>query len=87
MTFEQAMAQMRVGKRVTRPKYKGYIRFGIGIDDRDDRHEHQSPWQNRRIVKFVKMSKPDEKVRWRAFIVSHISAHDVLAEDWEICDG
>ena len=84
MTFEEAMAQMRVGKRVTRPKYKGYIRFGIAVDDGV---KHQSPWQNRRLVKYIRASKQNEEVRWRAFITCQVNAHDILAEDWEVCDG
>ena len=80
MTFEQAMAQMRAGKTVTRAKWNGNAKFSIGIDED---YDHRFPC----FLKHVKVSKPDEDERWRAYIVSHICIHDIFAEDWEVCDG
>ena len=77
MNFEQAMAQMRQGKLVTRRKWQDYIRFSIETDCDG----------NCCYVKHVKVSKPDEEERWRAYIVSHICIHDIFADDWEVCDG
>lgn len=77
MNFEQAMTQMRAGKMVTRAKYEDYMRFSIETDCDG----------NPCYVKHVKVSKPDEDERWRAYIVSHVGIHDIFAEDWEVCDG
>ena len=80
MTFEQAMAQMRQGKLVTRRKWNGNAKFGIGMDED---YDHRFPC----FLKHVKVSKPDEEERWRAYIVSHVGIHDLFATDWEVCDG
>ena len=80
MTFEQAMAQMRAGKKVTRPKYREHIRFSIGVNEMG---VHHFPC----LLKHVKVSGRDQVVRWRAYIVSHVSVRDLLAEDWEVCDA
>lgn len=79
MTFEQAMAQMRAGKKVTRSKYREDTRFSIGEVEEG---VHRSPC----LLKHVKVSGRDLEVRWRAYIVSHVSVQDLLAEDWEVCD-
>lgn len=80
MTFEQAMAQMRAGKMVTRPKYREHTYFTIG---EDEDYDHRFPC----LLKHVLASKPNEPERWRAYIVSHITVHDIFATDWEVCDG
>lgn len=80
MTFEQAMTQMRQGKRVTRPKYREHTQFSIGMDED---YNHQFPC----ILKHVKVSGRERDERWRAYIVSHVGIHDLFAEDWEVCDG
>lgn len=79
MTFEQAMTKMRAGTKVTRPKYREHIRFSIG---EDEDYDHRFPC----LLKHVKVSGRDQEVRWRAYIVSHVSVQDLFAEDWEVCD-
>lgn len=76
MTFEEAMAQLRVGKKITRPKYRDSMCFGMGIDED---YDHAFPC----FLKHVKVSKPNEKARWRTYIIHHITIHDIFAEDWE----
>ena len=80
ITFEQAMAQMRAGKKVTRPEYREHTYFTIG---EDEDYNHRFPC----LLKHVLASKPNEPDRWRAYIVSHITVHDLFAEDWEVYDG
>ena len=80
MTFEQAMTLMRQGKKVTRPKYRTHTQFSIGMDED---YDHRFPC----LLKHIKASGRDSEERWRAYIVSHISVHDLFAEDWEVCDG
>lgn len=77
MSFDEALIRMRQGQKVTRRKYKDYMQFGIETDCDG----------NPCYVKHVKVSKPDEEERWRAYIVSHICIHDIFATDWEVCDG
>lgn len=77
MTFEEAMAQLRAGKKITRPKYRGTICFSIGIDED---YDHEFPC----LLKHIRASKAGEKVRWRTYIVHHITTHDIFAEDWEV---
>ena len=78
MTFEAAMAQLRAGKKITRPKYpSGTICFSIGIDED---YDHEFPC----LLKHIRVSKDGEKVRWRTYIVHHVVTTDIFAEDWEV---
>lgn len=77
MTYEEAMAQLRAGNKVTRPKYRGTICFSIGIDED---YDHEFPC----LLKYVRASKDGEKSHWRAYIVHHITTCDIFAEDWEV---
>lgn len=79
MTFEEAMVQLRAGKKITRPKYpSGTVCFGIGIDSVTDTIEFPC------LLKHVRASKDGEKVRWRTYIVHHVTTDDIFAEDWEV---
>ena len=80
MSFDEALIRMRQGQVVTRAKWNGKAKFSIGVDED---YDHQFPC----LLKHVKVSKTDEDERWRAYIVSHVSIHDLFAEDWEVCDG
>ena len=80
MTFEEAMAQLRAGKKITRPKYQypsGTLCFSIGIDE-DYNHEFLC------LLKHIRASKEGEKTRWRTYIVHHVVTTDIFAEDWEV---
>lgn len=76
MTFERAMAQMRTGKRVTRPKWNG---ISLRIVLRDDRKPC--------FVKDIPVSSGDGEIRVRTYFFASIASSDILAEDWEVCDG
>lgn len=78
MKFEEAMAQLRAGMKVTRPKYPSVtVCFGIGIDED---YDHEFPC----LLEHVRASKDGEKDRWRTYIVHHITTDDIFAEDWEV---
>lgn len=76
MLFEQAMAQMRAGKRVTRPKWNG---ISLRIVLRDDRKPC--------FVKDVPVRSSDGTSRVRTYFFANIASSDILAEDLEVCDG
>lgn len=80
MTFEQAITLMRQGKKVTRPKYPKHTYFTIG---EDEDYDHRFPC----LLIHILASKPNEPERWREYIVSQITVHDIFAEDWEVYDG
>ena len=77
MLFEQAMAQMRQGKRVRRPKWnKVSLRMALREDDR-------KPC----FVKDVPVCSNYGEVRIRTYFFANITSSDILATDWEVCDG
>ena len=77
MNFEQAMALMRQGKRVTRPKWNGTaLRMVIREDDR-------KPC----FVKDIPIRSRDGETRVRTYFFASIASSDILATDWEVCDG
>lgn len=77
MTFEQAMAKMRQGNRVKRPKWnKVSLRMVLREDDR-------KPC----FVKDVPVCSNDGEVRIRTYFFATIASSDILANDWEVCDG
>lgn len=54
MKFEEAMAQLRAGKKITRPIYpSGTVGFGIGIDEDYD-HEFSCLLKHVRALKMAK---------------------------------
>ena len=77
MTFEQAMAQMRAGKRVTRPKWNGTV-LRMGIREFDSK-----PC----FVKDILIRSKDGEIRVRSYFLAHINPSDIFATDWEVCDG
>ncbi|MBO7450733.1 MAG: DUF2829 domain-containing protein [Clostridiales bacterium] len=77
MLFEAAMTQMREGKKVTRPKWGGTaLRMVIREDDR-------KPC----FVKDIPIRSKDGEIRVRTYFLAHINPSDILATDWEVCDG
>ena len=77
MTFEQAMALMRQGKKVTRPKWGGTaLRMVIRENDR-------KPC----FVKDIPVRSGDGETRVRTYFFATIASADILATDWEVCDG
>lgn len=77
MNFEQAMAQMRQGKRVKRSKWnKVSLRMVLREDDR-----------KLCFVKDVPVCSKDGEIRIRTYFFASIASSDILAEDWEVCDG
>ena len=76
MTFEQAMALMRQGNRVKRPKWNG---MSLRIVLRDDRKPC--------FVKDVPICSRDGEIRVRTYFFSSIASSDILADDWEVCNG
>ena len=80
MTFEEAMAQLRAGNKVTRPKYQypsGTACFSIGINE-------DCGYESLCLLKHVRASKKGEKPRWRTYIIHHVVTTDIFAEDWEV---
>lgn len=77
MTFEQAMALMRQGKKVTRPKWNGTV-LRMAIREYDNKLC---------FVKDIPVRSRDDETRIRSYFFATIASSDILAEDWEVCDG
>lgn len=77
MSFDEALIRMRQGQKVTRPKWNGTVlRMVIREDDR-------KPC----FVKDVPVRSSDGTSRVRTYFFANIASSDILAEDWEVCDG
>lgn len=76
MTFEEAIAQMRAGKRITRPEIRNIMHFSMAFDA----YDHPFPV----LLRHVNAAKPTEKERWRCFHLGSIPTYFVFAEDWEV---
>lgn len=77
MTFEEAIAQLRAGKKVTRPEIRTIMHFSMAYDVY---YDHKFPV----LMKHVNAAKPTEKERWRCFQVRGIPVYFIFADDWEV---
>lgn len=78
MKFEEAMAQLRAGKKITRPEIRTIMHFSMAFNDAY--YDHKFPV----LLKHVNAAKPTEKWRWRCFLLSSIPTYFIFAEDWEV---
>ena len=79
MTFEEALTQMKAGKKITRPEIRNHMRFSMAIDEY---YDHKFPV----LLRHVNAAKPTEKERWRCFHMESIPMYFIFADDWEVVE-